>query len=185
LYRWIVNIGFGDTDMSASASIERKGYSAAQIGLHWVIAILLATNVLFTDEGMSQAWRAYERNSDASGLSGFVPQVHLWVGVAVLAFALYRLFLRRTRGVPAAPAEESAVLRLAAHATHILLYTLMIVIPATGLAVYYLGIEFAGEIHESMRLPLIGLVLLHVGGALYQRFILKTNVLTRIVRPEA
>ena len=166
-------------------AITRTGYSISQITLHWVIAILLVINSFFSGEGMGQAWRSYERGNDATGLSGFVPQAHLWIGIAVLVFALYRLYLRQTRGVPEAPAEESTVLRMAAHVTHILLYALMILIPVTGLAVYYGGIEVAGGIHEFLRLPLIALVLLHVGGALYQRFILKTNVLTRIVRPEA
>ena len=126
--------------MSASTVNTRTGYSFTQIALHWVIAILLVVNTFVSGEGMGQAWRSFERSNDAAGLSGFVPQAHLWIGVAVLAFALYRLYLRRTRGVPEAPLEESAVLRLAAHGTHILLYTLMILIPATGLAVYYFGI---------------------------------------------
>lgn len=171
--------------MSSSNVNIRTGYSATQLALHWGIALLLVVNTFVSGEDMGQAWRSYERSSNAADLSGFVPQAHLWIGIAVLVFALYRLFLRQTRGVPAAPAEESAVLRLAAHATHILLYTLMILIPATGLAVYFLGIGTAGDIHEFLRLPLIALVVLHVGGALYQRFILKSNVLIRIVRPEA
>jgi cytochrome b561 len=171
--------------MSVSTVNTRTGYSLTQIALHWFIALLLVVNTFVSGEGMGEAWRSYERSNDAADLSGFVPQAHLWIGIAVLAFALYRLFLRRARGVPAAPPEESAVLRLAAHGTHILLYALMILIPATGLAVYYLGIGTAGDIHQFLRLPLIGLVVLHVGGALYQRFILKSNVLTRIVKPEA
>ena len=163
----------------------RAGYSATQIALHWIIALLLVINAFGTGEGMGQAWRGYERSQDAAGLGGLVPQLHLWFGLAVLAFAVWRLFLRQTSGVPEAPAEEPAVLRMAAHATHILLYVLMIAIPATGVAVYYFSIDAAGNVHEFLRLPLIALVLLHVVGALYQRFVLKSNVLTRIVRPES
>ena len=165
-------------------ALVRTGYSATQLALHWVIALLLVLNTFVTGEGMGQAWRANERG-DAAQLSGLVPQLHLWFGLAILAFAVWRVFLRQTRGVPEAPAEESAVLRMAAHVTHILLYALMLAIPLTGVAVYYLGIGIAGDVHQILRWPLILLVVLHVGGALYQRFVLKSNVLTRIVRPEA
>jgi cytochrome b561 len=171
--------------MSASSVNTRTGYSGAQIGLHWLIAALLVFNSFFSGDSMKHAWRSYRRDSDASGLSGLAPQLHLWVGVAILAFAIWRIFLRNTRGVPEAPAEESAILRLAAHGTHILLYVLMLAMPLTGIAIYYLGIGALGDIHELLRLPLIALVLLHVAGALYQRFILKTNVLTRMMKPEA
>jgi cytochrome b561 len=171
--------------MSSSALNIRLGYSATQITLHWLIAVLLVFNAFFSGDGMKEAWNNYERNADAAGLGGLAPQLHLWVGAAILAFALWRLFLRATRGVPDAPAEESAALRLAAHGTHILLYVLMLAIPLTGLAVYYLGIGALGDVHELLRWPLVALVLLHVGGALYQRFILKSNVLNRMMRPEA
>ena len=108
-------------------ALARTGYSATQLALHWVIALLLVANSFATGEGMGQAWRANERG-DATQLSGLVPQLHLWFGLAILAFAVWRVFLRQTRGVPEAPAEESAVLRMAAHVTHILLYALMLAI---------------------------------------------------------
>lgn len=171
--------------MTVTMSTARTGYSAAQISLHWLIAVLLVINAFFSGEGMKDAWHDYARKADASGLSGFVPQLHLWIGVAVLIFALWRLYLRFWRGVPDAPAEESAVLRMAAHATHILLYVLMLALPLTGIAIYYLGVQALGDVHETLRLPLIALVVLHVAGAVYQRFILKTNVLNRMMKPEA
>jgi cytochrome b561 len=174
-----------DKLMSSSAVNTRQGYSAVQITLHWLIAALLVFNAFFSGDGMKDAWRSYRQGGDVAGFSGLVPQLHLWVGIAILAFAVWRLFLRNTRGVPDAPAGESAILRLAAHGTHILLYVLMLAMPLTGIAIYYFGIGALGEIHELLRLPLIALVLLHVGGALYQRFILKTNVLNRMMRPEA
>jgi cytochrome b561 len=171
--------------MSSSAVSARQGYSATQITLHWLIAALLVFNAFFSGDGMKDAWRSYRQSNDVTGFSGLIPQFHLWVGIAILAFVLWRLVLRLTRGAPEAPAEESAVLRLAAHGTHILLYVLMLALPLTGLAVYYLGVSALGDIHELLRWPLVALVVLHVGGALYQRFILKTNVLNRMVRPEA
>jgi cytochrome b561 len=170
--------------MTASARIERQGYSAAQIALHWIIAILIVCQFVF-HEGMVEAWRALRRSGDAAAPMSFAAQAHVWGGLAVLAFAIWRLWLRQTRGVPAAPAEEAAPLRLAAHITHVTLYALMILMPVTGAAAWFGGIGAASDVHEILRVPLFFLVLLHVLGALFQKFWLKSNVLTRIVRPEA
>jgi cytochrome b561 len=169
--------------MTASARIERKGYCAAQIALHWVIAILIVCQFVF-HESMVDAWRALRRGGDAAAPVSLAAQTHVWGGLAVLAFALWRLWLRQTRGVPAAPAEEAAPLRLAAHITHGTLYALMILMPLTGAAAWFGGIGAASEAHEILRIPLFFLVLIHLFGALFQHFWLKTSVLNRIVRPE-
>ena len=166
------------------ASKSVTGYSAIQIALHWLIAVLLVAQIIM-HEGMVEAWDAYNDKGDMAATQSFSAQAHVWVGLAVLAFAIWRLWLRQTRGVPAAPAEEAPALRLAAHVTHIALYALMILMPITGAAVWFGGIELAGEVHEILRIPLIALVLLHVLGALFHKFWLKSNVLIRIVRPEA
>jgi cytochrome b561 len=165
------------------ATPVRSGYSAAQVALHWVIAILIVLQIVF-HEGMVDAWRAYSRNGDTAAAASLSAQAHVWGGITVLAFAVWRLWLRQTRGVPAPPAEEAAPLRVAAHVTHVTLYALMILVPITGAAAWFGGVEAAGEIHELLRIPLIALILLHVAGALYQRFILKSNVLTRMFKPE-
>jgi cytochrome b561 len=169
--------------MTASARIEREGYSAAQIALHWIIAVLIVCQFVF-HEGMVEAWRALRRSGDAAPPVSFAAQAHVWGGLAVLAFAVWRLWLRQTRGVPAAPAEEAAPLRLAAHITHVTLYALMILMPLTGSAAWFGGIGAASEVHEILRIPLFFLVLVHLLGALFQHFWLKTSVLNRIVRPE-
>jgi cytochrome b561 len=166
------------------ASKSVTGYSAIQIALHWLIAVLLVAQIIM-HEGMVEAWDAYNDKGDMAATQSFSAQAHVWAGLAVLAFAIWRLWLRQTRGVPAAPAEEAPALSLAAHVTHITLYALMILMPVTGAAVWFGGIELAGEVHGILRIPLIALVLLHVVGALFQKFWLKSNVLIRIVRPEA
>ena len=169
--------------MSASAVNTRKGYSLAQIALHWLIAVLIVCQFVF-HESIVDAWRASRRGGDAAAPLTFAAQAHVRGGLAVLAFALWRLWLRQTCGVPAAPAEEAAPLRLAAHVTHVTLYALMILMPVTGAAAWFGGIGAASEIHEILRVPLFFLVLIHLLGALFQKFWLKSNVLTRIVRPE-
>ena len=45
------------------------------------------------------------------------------------------------------------------------------------------GVEAAAEGHEVMRIILLALVALHVLGALYQRLVLRSDVMTRMVKP--
>jgi cytochrome b561 len=164
--------------MSVSA-VAPKSYSLVQKALHWIVAAMIIAQVVL-HEGMVDAWRAFERTGDVSGLSSPVVLFHVWGGLAVLAFAAWRLALRKTHGVPHVPADEPAALKFIAMATHVVLYGLMILLPISGAAAYFGGIEAAGEMHELMKPLLIVLVGLHVAGALYQHFWLKTDVLKRM-----
>ena len=161
------------------SSAEPKNYTVAQKALHWIVAIMIIAQVVL-HEGMVDAWRTFERTADVSGLSSPVVLLHVWGGLLVLVFAMWRLALRRNRGVPPVPADEPALLKFIAMATHVVLYGLMILLPASGAAAYFGGIEAAGEAHELMKPVLIVLIGLHVAGALYQHFWLKTDVLKRM-----
>lgn len=162
----------------------RNGYSATQIAIHWIIAVLVVLQFAFR-ESMEEAWDAFKERGDPSLGGSLVVQAHVWGGLAVLAFALWRLWLRQTRGVPAAPSEEPAPLRLAAHVTHVTLYALMLAMPLSGAATWFGGLWVAEELHGLLVVPLFFLVILHVLGSLFQHFYLKTNVLKRIVSPES
>jgi cytochrome b561 len=78
------------------------------------------------------------------------------------------------------PESEAPLLKLAAHATHVGLYGMMFLLPITGGIAYFGGPHFAEDAHEVMVPALIGLFILHVAGALYQHFWLKTDVLKRM-----
>jgi cytochrome b561 len=155
-------------------------YSRLQKILHWVMAVLLIAIFVF-HENFVDIWKAYEQNGDASALNSFQSVLHVWGGFAVLAFVALRLFVRLTQGVPPLPEEESPLLKLAAHATHGGLYGLMILLPISGGIAYFGGPHLAEEVHEIMVPVLIALFFLHVAGALYQQFWLKTNVLKRMM----
>lgn len=158
------------------------GYTRTQIALHWIVAILIVLQFVLHD-GISHAFRAVMRGTEIS----FDPLVasHVFGGLAVLAFALWRLALKAKNGVPQPPEEEAPALKLAAKVTHLSLYGLMILVPVTG-AVAWFGMNHdAGEVHEVLRIPLLLLVLLHVAGALYHQFVLKTGVMNRMRRPVA
>jgi cytochrome b561 len=156
-----------------------KNYSTIQKSLHWLVALLIMGQ-LISGDSMSAAWRAFERSADASGFSTPLVLYHIWAGLSVTLFAAWRLWLRRTRGVPALPKEEPLPMRIAAHATHTALYGLMFIAPITGAATYFGWFSELGEIHELAKPAFIGLVLLHAGGALYHHFALDTDVLKRM-----
>lgn len=157
-----------------------SGYSRLQIGLHWGVAALILAQFLDSDE-MSMAWRDVERGGAA--VSTWLVWVHVVLGVAVLAFALWRLVLRFTRGVPEAPEGVAGLMAKAADAGHWALYLLMFALPVTGLAAWFGGILVAGELHQLSKMALIAVVVVHVGAALYHQFIRKDRLLLRMMRP--
>jgi cytochrome b561 len=158
-----------------------KGYSRGQIGLHWFAAILILAQFLFAD-GIEEAWRAVENG----GAAVFSPMVGLHVvgGVLVLLIALRRIKLRRTRGVPDAPANDPALQKMAAHVTHLALYLLMILLPISGGIAWFGGVLQAGEVHQLLKMLLILVVALHVVAALYHQFVVKDRLLLRMMRAE-
>jgi cytochrome b561 len=160
-----------------------SGYSGLQITLHWIVAAIVIFQVAAGDS-MGALWRATTRGETVSGTDQLLGQIHVWGGVAVLIFALWRLWLRHSRGVPAPPESEPAPLRFVASATHVLLYLILIGAPLMGMAAWFGGVRDAAEIHEMVKLPLIVLVALHVIGALAQHFWMRSDVLKRMLRPQ-
>lgn len=157
-----------------------KGYSARQIRLHWIVTALIVLQFLL-HEPMAEAWEMLE-DGQTPPFNWLIP-AHVIGGALVLIFAIWRLVLRRTRGVPPAPEAEAAPLKLAAHLAHLALYALMILMPLSGMAAWFGGIEIAAEAHETMKVALLALVALHVIAALWHQFWLKDGLLLRMKRP--
>ena len=160
-----------------------KGYSTLQIGLHWAVAILIAVQFLFHDP-MEDAWDALRDGGAIPAEAAFGANVHAIVGLTILVLSLSRLYLRFTRGVPPLPEDEPAPLKLVANGTHVLLYALIIGMPLGGAAAWFLGVAPAAWLHGLGAPVLFFLVLLHIVGGLFQKFVLKSNVLTRMAVPE-
>jgi cytochrome b561 len=158
----------------------KASYSRTQKLLHWSMAFLLIA-IFALHEFFVDAWREFERIGDTSGLNSFNGILHIWGGFALLALVLLRLWVRHRDGVPALPENEAPVLKFAAHLTHFGLYGIMFLMPVTGGIVYFGGPHLAEEVHEKLVPVMLLLFLLHVGGAVYQHFWLKTDVLRRIV----
>lgn len=158
---------------------QPPGYSRLQIALHWAIAALVLFNYLF-GETMEEAYDAvYEEAGAASGI-GY--QLHVWVGLAVLALVLLRLGLRLTAGVIPAVTAGPALLDRGAAVAHGLLYLLMVAVPALGATAWFLGVEEAADLHGAAVNMLMLLAGLHAAAALFHQFVLKDHLLRRMMR---
>ena len=157
-----------------------KGYSARQIRLHWIVTVLIVLQFVL-HEPIAEAWELIE-DGQTPAFNWLIP-AHVIGGVLVLIFALWRLVLRQSRGVPPTPQVGSAALERAAHLGHLGLYGLMILMPLSGLAAWFGGIDAAAEAHEVMKVVLMALVGLHVLAALWHQFWLKDGLLLRMKRP--
>jgi cytochrome b561 len=141
---------------------------------------ILSQNLVLPD-GMSDWNRSMERDGMASADQVASANIHAYVGVSILALVVLRLILRFTRGVPASPPQEPPIFRMAATAAHAALYILLVAMPLTGMAAYYLGYGSAGELHaDVLKVALWVLISGHVLGALVHQFYWKTNVLRRM-----
>lgn len=155
------------------------GYSALQIVLHWLAALVIMQQFVFED-AISGAWRATRQ-----GLAvAFDPMIlaHVVGGGLGLLLVLWRLYLRRGATVPAATTGGEAQ-EMVARLTHLGLYAVMLLMPVSGAVAWFLGVGLAAEVHEVLKVALLALVALHVAGALYHQFVLKDGLLNRMRRP--
>ncbi len=151
-------------------------YSRAHIILHWVTLLLIIQQFVFHD-AISEAFRAMLRGTEVV----FAPAIaaHVFGGFLVFVFALTRIAMRLSNGVPP-EAEGPAAQKLAAKAVHLGLFGLMIALPISGAVAWFQGVAAAGEAHEVMKVALMALVGLHVVAALWHQFGLKDGLMRRM-----
>lgn len=150
-------------------------FSKVQIVLHWGV-LLLFLGSFFSHEAMKDSWRDLMRNGTTDGSIG--TQVHVIVGIVILALAIWRLALRHTKPQPAE--VGSGLQALLAKVVKIGLYVVMLVLPLSGMAAWFGGVRDAGEVHEVMFNLGLLLVGLHVAAALFHQFVLKDNLMARM-----
>lgn len=165
-----------------TASIQPRGYSLAQITLHWVIAALVIYQLIFGDD-IKPAYRAFRQGTEPASDALLGANLHVCIGIAVLVLACLRLAIRLMRGAPPAPAGESQAQKWIAAVAHFLLYLFIFAMPVTGMLAWYGGFPQAGELHELAKPVIIVVVALHAAGALWQHFVARTDVLMRMLRP--
>ena len=161
----------------------RCGYSTAQIALHWIVAVLVILQIVLHD-GMVAAYAALRGEGAATEAALLLGDLHVAFGIAIFVLALLRVALRVTRGAPPPPEAEHPTLRTAARATHLALYAVILAMPMTGGLAWFAGIDAMAELHGAGKVAIFVLVVLHIAGALYQHFVLKTDVLRRMLRAE-
>lgn len=154
-------------------------YSPLQIGLHWLIALLIAA-AFFTHEEMGRALR--ERiEQNLSGMEGAT--VHTVVGVLALLLILVRVAIRLKRGAP--EPKGSPAVRTAAHWGHRLIYLLMIATPIFGIVAWQGKLRDVGDIHGFLGQTLIILALGHAAMAIWHEAVKKDGTMRRMVRPSS
>lgn len=163
------------------AATSPASYSVPQKAIHWVMALLIFFNLIFSDN--IEAWdHAMDRGTVTPDIVASA-NIHAYVGIAVLALALLRLILRLTHGAPAAPSEEPAFFRTASKFAHAGLYLLFFLMPITGMLKYYGGVDFAGFVHaRPMKLLLWVLVVGHIIAIPVHHFVWKSNVALRMTK---
>ncbi|MXW90692.1 MAG: cytochrome B [Rhodospirillaceae bacterium] len=165
----------------------RTGYSAAQIALHWIIAVLIVAQVVL-HEGMETVYGAAQGDSGGgpapTEAERLMADLHVAGGITVFLLALLRVVLRLRRGAPPPPEIEHPALRFAAKVVHFLFYAVILLMPFSGALAWFGDVGAAAAAHRAGMLIIVALLLLHVAGALYHHFVLKTDVMRRILRPE-
>jgi cytochrome b561 len=119
-------------------------FSLAARVLHWLMAILIVS-MLFIGVGMV---------ASVSARHSWLLTLHKPLGMAILVLAIVRLAVRFYRAPPPLPSDLPAIQKWAAHASHWLLYALMIVMPMIGWAMLSAG-GYPVMLGESLRLPSI------------------------------
>lgn len=161
--------------------------------LHWAMAVAIIT-MLFVGAGMvvSLQYRVQ------------LLALHRPLGIAILLLAIIRLVNRLTRPTPALPSDLPPIMKFAAHASHWLLYGLMLALPLIGWAMLSAGaypIPMFGGVHLPAILPhspalygflrplhgvlayvLFLTVLGHLGAALFHAWIRRDEVFPQMAK---
>ena len=160
------------------------GYTKAQIVLHWVIAALVIFQLVF-GENIVPAFRAFMQGTEPASDAMLPANLHIYVGLAILVLAVLRVALRIRYGAPPPPADENVVLQYVAKLAHLVLYAVIFLMPLSGVLAWYFGLREIGELHEIGKPVIIVVVAVHAAGALWQHFVVKTDVLRRMLKPMA
>ncbi|WP_444928513.1 cytochrome b [Microbulbifer sp. SSSA002] len=179
--------------MQAKNSSSSYGWVA--ITLHWIMApAIIGTFILGWWMRQLSYYDPWYRQA---------PEIHKGVGVILFALLAFRLVWRFANPSPAASPKTPGWQKLAASATHGLIYLLLLAImvsgylisTADGRPIEVFGIasipatlqglpnqeDIAGSIHEILAWGLIGLVVLHILAALKHHFIDRDATLRRIL----
>jgi len=169
-------------------------YTRTAVTLHWLIALLIFA---------AFPLGLYMQDLPLSPHKLRMYSYHKWIGVAVMLFAMIRLYWLATHRPPALPQNMAKWEKLAAHVTHITLYVLIIAVPvsgwlmssAKGFQTVWFGViplpdmvgknkelgDLLQEVHKALNYLMLGLVVAHISAAFKHHFIERDDILTRMV----
>ena len=185
--------------MSANMTTERQQFPGLMRLLHWLMAAMVLT-MLCIGVAMVASLGDYHR----------LVSLHRPLGISILILVVIRFVNRLVSTLPPFPATMSEQERLGAHASEILLYTLLFLEPLVGwgmLSAARYPIVMFGSVHLPPILPakpelyatlrethtilaylLFLTVLAHFGAVLFHTLIVRDGILSRMVpwtvRPE-
>jgi cytochrome b561 len=162
--------------------------------LHWLTALLIAPMIPL---GMITA------NEWGGPLQDSLSGVHQLLGAMLIPIVLGRMCYRLLNPPLPLPREIPALQRFAAHATHLVLYALLIVQPLIGWTAASAGggpaivlgsfalppiapenqalAEKLFVAHDLVGISIAGLLVAHIGAALYHHLVRKDRVLMRMI----
>ncbi len=155
-------------------------YTRTQIIIHWLTVLLIFLQFVLNGP-MEDVWDQVRKGLPAD-MSPLVAQ-HVFGGLLILVLVVLRIAIRLRRGAPKLPENEPAILKMAAHATHLGLYGMLILVPVSGAVAWFGGVKAAAGGHEAMTSLMLLLIALHVGGALFHALVLKSGVAERMIKP--
>jgi len=161
--------------------------------IHWSIVLLVATQFVI-------AWTMPDVHHDTKPV-GLIAW-HLGVGALLVAAVAVRIVWRLTHKPPVD--TLAPLLSAVSHITHLFLYAALVVVPLLGWAnassrgwtvklfglIPYpsltpagsaLGQHAMGDIHGALAWVLLALIGMHIGAALFHRFVLRDRRLQRMV----
>jgi cytochrome b561 len=92
-----------------------------------------------------------------------------------------RLAIRTNQNTPEMAAISGSVLMKLESYIHHGLYLLMFLIPIAGMSAFYAKIEILGKIHVLFMNLMLAIIVFHIIAGLYHQFILKDNLLSRMI----
>lgn len=175
-------------------AVPREEYSGFAKLLHWVIA---ACVLFIIPAGIAMV---YLPDGD---LKNALYNLHRSFGALILALMLIRLAYRLVNGAPATEPTLTSMQRIVSHAVHLILYALLIAQPiigwvatsAYGAAISVFGLftlpALVGKdealakplfaVHDLIGFAIAGLLVMHIGAALFHYFIRRDGVLQRML----
>ncbi len=179
---------------------ETHRYALVQRLLHWLIALLV---LLALGVGMTLGFLGFDGAKETFGgaVTNALYTSHKTVGVMILALMLMRLGFRLVLGIPPYRSPLDGFERVASHTVHGLFYVALLAMPilgwlataAGGYPVSFFGWTLPGLIGKDKALSetlfslhglvgwvLLGLIVLHIGGALRHWLVKRDGVMARM-----